>query len=153
WLVTEPREALQTQTATAEVLGVINTSPGDLAPVFDAMLDKAMRLCEAACGTFFTRDGELVRAVGMRNMPQPFSDYLTAEPVRLRTMLGPSFAEAPLLHVADLAASEGYRRGIPLFPAGVEPGGIRTYLVVPLRKESDFIGVFLIYRQEVRPVS
>jgi GAF domain-containing protein len=150
-LITETREALEQQTATAEVLQVINSSPGDLAPVFASMLEKAMRLCDAAFGTLFTRDGDVGRLVASRNVPEAFSEYLTRNPMKLRTILGPNFRDGPVIHIEDLAAGGPYRDGIPLAVAAVDLGGIRGLLVVPLMKDDTLIGLFAIYRHHVRP--
>jgi two-component system, NtrC family, sensor kinase len=144
------REALEQETATAEVLQVINSSPGDLAPVFDAMLEKAMRLCTAAFGHLMTFDGERFQPVAHRGLPAPFADYLPR-----MNQPGPSGAYAriragaPLVHIADLKEGEVYRTS-SLRQALVDLGGARTGLVVALRKDETLLGVFTIYRQEVR---
>jgi PAS domain S-box-containing protein len=153
-LLGETREALEQQTATAEVLQVINSSPSDLAPVFDAMLEKATRLCEASFGTLWTYDGEYMHAAAIRGAPPRYAEFLRQGPHE------PSpIAHQPLLrgqrivHIADIALHAGYRSGMLLPHAVVELGGVRTLLAVPLRKEAELLGVFSIYRQEVRPFS
>ncbi len=107
-MINEQREALEQQTATAEVLQVINASPGNLAPVFDAMLEKAMRLCGAHFGLLIIRDGEAVRVVGSRNVPSDFTQYLTREPPRVdqETFFGRAMSERAIVHVAD--ATDGH---------------------------------------------
>jgi PAS domain S-box-containing protein len=150
-LITETREALEQQTATAEVLGVINSSPGDITPVFDAILEKAMHLCEAAFGVLRTYDGERLNAVAMRGVPDAYADF-AREPLRPdpATGLGRMLLGEPLVHIADIRADEIYRSGDRLRVATVELGGARTLLVVPLRKDDALVGVLTIYRQEVR---
>ncbi len=154
-LLTETREALEQQTATAEVLGVINSSPGDLAPVFDAMLDKAMHLCDAAFGILLVAEADIARTVASRNVPRPFVEFLTQEPLRLdpHTFLARALQEQSVIHVADGAAGEPYKKRAPLAVAAVELGGIRTMLMVPMTKDGKSLGLFTIYRQEVRPFS
>src|SRR3954447_7516244 len=130
-LITETREALEQQTATAEVLQVINSSPGDLAPVFDAMLEKAVRLCDAAFGVMHTFDGHAAHAVAFRNVPKALAEHLTAQPLRFdpeRSFMGRSIHQRRTIHVADNAAEEPYRSGLGTAVAAVELGGTRTLL-------------------------
>jgi GAF domain-containing protein/CheY-like chemotaxis protein/HPt (histidine-containing phosphotransfer) domain-containing protein len=155
-LLTETREALEQQTATAEVLQVINSSPGELAPVFDAMLERAVRLCDAGFGALHTFDGEAACTVAVHNLPRAFAEYHWAE-LRRFNPAGGLFARAihqqRTIHVADNAAEEPYRNGVPTAVAAVELGGVRTLVHVPMIKEDRVVGVFSIYRQEVRPFS
>jgi len=136
-------------------LQVINSSPGDLAPVFDAMLEKAMRLCEAAFGTLWTYDGDRFRSVAQRGVPGPYADYLAhnTPPTSAGTGRARVLRGEPFVHIADLKDEEPYRTGDSHRRAMVDLGGARTGLTVPLRKDDAVIGVVMIYRQQVRPFS
>ena len=153
-LLTEQQEALEQQTATTEVLQVINSSPRDLAPVFDTMLDKATRLSEAAFGILWTYDGERFQAVAFQNVPPAYVDFLRepqlASPVAPlgRVARGEAFAL-----VSDLAAEEYHERAGLLVRQGLSLGGFRTVLAVPLRKDASLLGAITIYRREVQPFS
>jgi PAS domain S-box-containing protein len=151
-LITETREALEQQTATAEVLQVINSSPGDLAPVFDAMLEKAVRLCGANFGGLTRVDGEEFHYVAMHNVPPAF-----AESMRQPRPIGPGRVHYRLLNgeevvqVQDVTAEDIYRSGEPGRRALADLGGARTVLWAALRKDNTLLGAFVIYRKEVRP--
>jgi PAS domain S-box-containing protein len=152
-LITETREALEQQTATAEVLGVINSSPGDLAPVFDAMLEKAMRLCEAAFGQLDVYEDGDFNTVASRGMPAAWARYRRDNPPKY----GPGTQPARLLggerliHVVDLKAEEAYANGEPNRRSLVDLGGARSSLMVPLLRDDAVLGFISFYRQEVRP--
>src|SRR5262249_978269 len=151
-LITETREALEQQTATAEVLGAINTSPRDLQPVFDAMLESALRLCEAAFGQLWTYDGDCFDMVAARGVPTEFSEFMRGpQHVNPRTAHGRMVAGERIVHISDLAAEELYRSGEPGRRATVDIAGARSLLGVPLLKDENLVGVLIIYRQEVRP--
>ncbi len=154
-LITETREALEQQTATAEVLRVINSSPGDLAPVFDAMLEKATRLCEPRSAACWTYDGEQFRAAAARGVPPRIvrtgCDSRPARPGTgslMRRMLdGERSSTSPMLREED-----AYRAGDAIRRALVDLGGHpHRACRVALRKDDALLGVITVYRQEVRP--
>jgi len=152
-LINETREALEQQTATAEVLQVINSSPGDLAPVFDAILEKAMHRCGAAFGEFRARDGDSFRSAATRGVPAAFAEYrrdnaFVAEPGSLGARI---LAGEQVVHVLDLKDEDVYRAGYRNRRALVDLGGARTALVASLRKDDTVLGFIIVYRQEVRP--
>ena len=144
-------ESLEQQTATADVLKVISTSPADLEPVFAIMLEKAVRICDATFGNIYRWDGELLHLLAAHNAPPAFAE------VRRRSAFRPSFAPRTVetktaIHVVDLAVEPDYvERRTPGAVTAVELGGVRSLLSVPMLKENELIGSFSLYRQEVRP--
>ena len=152
-LFNETKEALERQTATAEVLQVISSSPGDLKPVFDQILAKAMRLCEAQCGFIYQMEQGAMRAVAEIGVPPAFAEYR-----RNNLHTGGAATPADVMratrkpaHVHDARDSEPYRSGNRNAVAGVDLGGARTVLYVPMIRNDDIVGVINVYRQEVRP--
>jgi GAF domain-containing protein len=152
-LLNELRESLQQQTATAEVLSVISSSPGELQPVFDAMLANAVRLCAASFGNLYLREGEFFRLVAFHNTPPAFVAQRRGRPYR-PSPIGPPgrmLRTRAVVHIDDLTADPSYRERDPGVVAFVELAGTRTVLLVPMLKDGEPIGYLSIYRQEVRP--
>ena len=151
-LVTETREALEQQTATVEVLQVINASPGDLKPVFEAMLEKAMRLCEAAFGFMTVIDGERSRTVAARGVPAAYAAFRERNPTPANAPIASRVRRGePFIHTVDLKAERFYEEGEPQRRAIVDLGGARTLLAVPLMRDQAVLGAIQVYRTEVRP--
>src|SRR5262249_37049255 len=152
-LLTELRESLEQQTATAEVLQVINASPGNLAPVFDAVLDKAMRFCEAALGHITTFDGELFHHVATQGDPDLVAFRRETPALRASTdsiTLGRIIRGDRFVHIPDCRDTVEYREK-PIAREIADRGGMRTLLTVALHKEGALLGTIHVYRQEVRP--
>jgi class 3 adenylate cyclase/putative methionine-R-sulfoxide reductase with GAF domain len=147
-------EALEQQTATSEVLQVISSSPGDLQPVFASMLENATRICDAKFGSIARWEGEALHYVATHNLPPAFAEYRLRSVYRpdLENPLSRMFTAKAVLHIPDLAAERAYiERRDPGMVAAVELGGAHTAVAVPMVKKNEFIGLFLLYRQEVRP--
>jgi GAF domain-containing protein len=148
-------ESLEQQTATSEVLRVISTSPGDLAPVSIAILDNALHLCEAAFGYVTTYDGERFEHVAQRGVPDALAEYFRTgmDQPRPGDALWRLLAGEELIHTLDPMDEDAYRLGNPLRRAIVDLGGVRSALVVALRKDNVLLGALTVYRKEVRPFS
>ena len=141
-------DSLERQTATSEVLKIVSSSPGDLEPVFQAMLANATRICEAKFGTLFRFDGELFHRVAGIGTPPEFVEYQRQRgpfrPDNTGDTLGRMCQEMAVVHVID-------EQQHPTLSPPAKYGGARSILAVPMLKDAQLVGAFVIYRQEVRP--
>jgi GAF domain-containing protein len=148
----ELSESLEQQTATAEVLRVISSSPGELEPVFQNLLSNARRLCAADFGLMFQYDGSSFQLMAQLGADPDFVGYLQRGPFRPgpETLTGRVLRARGPVQIEDFAKSKGYLDRDPLAVMAVERGGIRTNIGVPMLRENELIGVISLYRQEVR---
>jgi GAF domain-containing protein len=149
----ELTESLEQQTATSEVLRVISSSPGELEPVFEAMLANATRICEAKFGVLFVSEGDAFRTVALHGAPPAYAEARRREPfVRVNpgTAIGRAAATKQVVQIADIRSDPAYVSD-PRRSAVRELAGARTMLMVPMLKDNELVGLISIYRQEVRP--
>jgi signal transduction histidine kinase/HAMP domain-containing protein len=152
----ELSEALEQQTATSEVLRVISSSHGNLEPIFNAMLANATRICDAAYGNLFLRDGSKFRAVAVHSK-EKYADLRQNPDIDLREHPKIPLARlantGEVIHYPDLRTDESYLAKDPRIVELVDVAGARTLMAVPMLKEGAIIGAINVYRQEVRPFS
>jgi signal transduction histidine kinase/putative methionine-R-sulfoxide reductase with GAF domain len=151
-LLSELRQSLDQQTATADVLRVISSSPGELQPVFHTMLENATRICEAKFGVLSLREGDAYRVVAMHNAPAAFAALREREPTftpsgHMGAVMAQAIATKRALQVADIAEY----KDDPLDRAFGAATEARSIILVPMLKENEVIGTCTIYRREVRP--
>jgi GAF domain-containing protein len=149
----ELTESLEQQTATAEVLKVISSSPGELKPVFEAMLEKAVHICDANFGMLFRVENGAVSLAAMFGVPPAFAEFWQRGPHRPgpRTAFGRMVETMQTVHIADVKVEPAYVEGEPVFVAAVNLGGFRTLIAVPMLRDNELMGLIGIYRQEVWP--
>ena len=150
----ERDEAVELQAASAEVLKIIGSSPGDMKPVFEAMLGRALRICDAKFGHILLYDGERFHAVHLHDVPPSYRAFWDRHgPIRPgpNTGLGRLARTREVVHIADLKADSPYTERQPLRVVTVDEAGARSFLAAPMLKEDEVVGAIVIYRQEVRP--
>jgi signal transduction histidine kinase len=153
-LLNELRDSLEQQTATSDVLGVISSSPGELQPVFDAMLRNATRICGAQFGFLWLSEGGGFRAVALHGVPAALVRERMRDPVLHadpQIPIGRLGQTKKIVHIHDLTAEQSYRDGNPGVVELADVGGARTLLLVPMLKEDNLVGAISIYRQHVLP--
>ncbi|HMF24701.1 MAG TPA: GAF domain-containing protein [Pseudolabrys sp.] len=153
-LLNELRESLEQQTATSEVLKVISSSPGELEPVFNAMLANATRICQATFGNLFLREGTVFRPVAIHN-EKGYDEYLRPRVIDVRENPGVPLDRLTntkqVVHITDLRSNEAYINENQFLVPLVDIVGARSFVAVPMLKEGELIGSINMYRQEVRP--
>ena len=149
----ELAEALERQTATSEVLQVISSTPGNLEPVFQSLLENATRVCGAKFGTMNLVEGDIVRRVAHCNVPLAYANALETRTFRPHPEggLGQAIKIKRVAHIADVRTNPAYLEGDPAMVALSDLAGARTFVVVPMLKDAKLVGTIGVYRQEVRP--
>ncbi len=151
-LTRELSKALEQQAATAEVLRIISSSPGELDPVFQTMLANATRLCEASYGAMWLREGDSFRNAAFYGALQAgYVEQWKSATVGRTAPIGRIAESKKPLQVADLRKDQTYLDGHPLTVTAVEVAGIQTLVLVPMLKADEFVGAITIYRKEMRP--
>src|SRR5271169_6056268 len=148
-------ESLEQQTATSEVLSVISSSPGELEPVFQTMLENAVRICDANFGYLQLHDDGTFRMAAMHNAPPAFAQAIAQREPSFRpgplTPLARVVATKRLVNIADYGQEPALKQRDPSAVRTFELAGARATILVPMLKDQELIGVIHIYRQEVRP--
>ena len=151
----ELQELLEQQTATADVLKVISKSPGELKPVFEAMLASAVRICGAKFGNLWLCEGNTFRVNAMHGAPPAYADFLRRNSVIHSvipgTALGRIVSERQAIQIPDAENEKAYAKGTPFYTGTIELARARTIIAVPLLKDEELVGAIVIFRQEVRP--
>jgi class 3 adenylate cyclase len=155
-LTRELKESLEQQTATSEVLKVISSSPSELKPVFEAILENATRICEAKFGNLFLYADNSFRIAAQKNAPPAYAERWRQRPVLVvgdnpHNPLDRLAASKSVIDMPDLMAEQGYIERDPRFVALVEAAGARTHLAVPMLKDNELVGAISIFRQDVCP--
>jgi len=150
------KESLEQQTATSEVLKVISSSPSELKPVFEAILENATRICEAKFGNLFLYADNSFRIAAQKNAPPAYAERWRQRPVLVvgdnpHNPLDRLAASKSVIDMPDLMAEQGYIERDPRFVALVEAAGARTHLAVPMLKDNELVGAISIFRQDVCP--
>ena len=155
-LFNETKEALEQQTATSEVLQVISSTPGELQPFFETILENATRICEAKFANLFLYADNSFRIAAQQNPPAAYAERWRKNPILTvsdnpRNPLTRLAITKCVVNITDLMAEPGYIERDPRFVGLVESAGARTHLLVPMLKDGELAGAIAIYRQEVRP--
>jgi GAF domain-containing protein len=146
-------EALEQQGATTDVLQVISASPGELEPVFAAILQQAVRICEAKFGTLYRPEGDGLRLIASQDVPAAFAAAHGKAPIKPSPdgALAEAVRTRRTAHLSDLSATSSYSERRPVMVEAVELAGVRSVVAVPMLKDDALLGIIAIFRQEVRP--
>jgi signal transduction histidine kinase len=154
-LLNELRESLQQQTATADVLKVISSSPGELQPVFEAILENATRICDAKFGNLWLSEGDTFVIAGTHGAPPEYREFLQTEPVvpdpESESAMGRIARTHEVVQIEDITKQPTQGSTARMRFATIKLAKARTIVGVPMLRDNELVGIIVIYRQEVRP--